>query len=135
MNKSQAYSFISGSNIQSKRRFRLIVGTENYIDGNNLGLSTIPDEYYLSQNFPNPFNPSTAIYYNLPEMTKVKIQIFNILGQLVKTLVSNELQTPGTHVLIWDGTDNYNNPVTSGLYLCKMKCEKFEDMKKLILLK
>lgn len=135
INKSQTYSFISGSDIQSKRRFRLIVGTENYIDVNSLGLSSIPDEYFLSQNFPNPFNPSTAIYYNLPENAEVKIQIYNILGQLVKTLISNELQTPGTHVLIWDGTDNHNNPVTSGLYLCKMKCKNFADVRKLILLK
>jgi len=132
---SQIYSFLSGNEIISKRQFRLIVGNDDFISNNNDDISVIPDEYYLSQNFPNPFNPSTSIYYNLTEMTTVNIQIYNILGQVVKTLVDDELKIAGTHVLIWDGTDTNNIPVTSGLYLCKMKCKNFEKTRKLILLK
>ena len=135
LNKSKSYSFLSGSQAISKKRFRLIVGTENFITDNNLGVSVIPDEYYLSQNFPNPFNPSTSIYYNLPVMDKVTVKIINVLGQVVKTLVDDETRMAGTHVLIWDGTDNQNCSVASGLYMCSMKSGNFKSVRKLLLLK
>ncbi len=108
-------------------------------------ISSIPpiDKYKLYQNYPNPFNPAVAgagrnlftkISYDILERKKVKISIYNIKGQLIKTLV-NEYKDPGQHDTYWDGTDKYNNPVSSGVYFYKLKAGKFEKGKKMILLK
>jgi len=134
ISESQMYSFLSG-NQTSQRRFRLIAGTESFIKDNNLGISSIPTGYYLSENYPNPFNPFTSLYYKLPSKEKVKIQIINVLGQVVKTLVNDEIQTAGTYIIIWDGKDDLNKSVASGVYFCFMKYGEFGVVRKLLLLK
>jgi hypothetical protein len=88
----------------------------------------------LQGNYPNPFNPETTISFSLKESQFVNIDIYNILGQRVKTLVANEMNK-GTHSLIWNGTDNGGRNVASGIYFYKMQAGKYSSTKKMILMK
>jgi hypothetical protein len=73
--------------------------------------------YYLDQNFPNPFNPSTKIRFNIPEQSRVKVQIINILGKVVEELSEGEIPQ-GTYEKIWDASR-----FASGVYYVQMKAE------------
>ena len=70
-------------------------------------------------NFPNPFNPSTTISYNLPKTGPVRLDIYNIKGQLVKTLV-NQTMLAGTHSVTWDGKDDNGKAASSGVYFYRI---------------
>ncbi len=91
-------------------------------------------ECRLRQNYPNPFNPATTIEYELSAPAHVELQIYNELGQLVRTLKNNQ-QPAGHFRLIWDGRDDRNLPVAAGLYLCCLKTAHYQDVSKLVLLK
>lgn len=89
----------------------------------------IPVEYSLSQNYPNPFNPSTKIKYSLPENAHVKIEVYDILGRLVTTLLNAEQKT-GVHIINFDASR-----ISSGVYFYQIVTPKFTQTKKMILLK
>ncbi|MDZ4182489.1 MAG: choice-of-anchor J domain-containing protein [Candidatus Cloacimonadaceae bacterium] len=88
----------------------------------------------LHDNYPNPFNPETTIRFSVKEAAPVSIEIYNVKGQLVKTLV-NEMKDSGNHSVIWRGLDNNNRPVSSGVYFYKMSAGKYSSTKKMILMK
>lgn len=88
----------------------------------------------LKSNFPNPFNPSTIISFSLAAPDKVNIQIFNQKGQLVRTLVNANLPS-GDHQIAWNGLDNSNSPVSSGVYFYRMQSGKFSSTRKMVMLK
>jgi len=90
--------------------------------------------FTLSQNFPNPFNPTTKISYSLNAASDVQIDIYNLKGQKVKTLVSQKLNA-GSYSVTWNGTDKTNSSVSSGIYFYKIHTDFGEEMKKCILLK
>ncbi|MDP8238835.1 MAG: Ig-like domain-containing protein [Candidatus Hatepunaea meridiana] len=92
-------------------------------------VSVIPDEFYLSRNYPNPFNATTRLSYGLPDASQVSIHIYDIAGRLVETLISSE-QTAGHHAVVWDGMN-----VTSGVYLVKMETANFRSVRKVMLVK
>ncbi|MCK4271355.1 T9SS type A sorting domain-containing protein, partial [bacterium] len=94
----------------------------------------LPHTYRLSQNYPNPFNPQTWISYQLPELSSVTVKIYNVRGQLVKTLLDGE-QTPGIHRLLWDGRDHSEVPLASGVYFCRMKSNSHAQTVKMVLLR
>ncbi len=91
--------------------------------------SVLPTEYSLSQNQPNPFNPSTDISFSLPKSGQVKLTVYNILGAEVATLV-DEIRSAGVHRITWDGTDKSGNPVASGVYLYRLTAGDFAETKK-----
>ncbi|MCK4224263.1 MAG: T9SS type A sorting domain-containing protein [candidate division Zixibacteria bacterium] len=93
-----------------------------------------PSEFFLSQNYPNPFNPATNFEFSLSLSAHVKIDIFNIVGQKVRTLVDEEMK-PGVYVADWDGKDENGKPVSSGIYFYRMEAGEFSDMKKMVLVK
>ena len=97
-------------------------------------ISYIPTAFDLHQNYPNPFNPKTKISFDVPKIFKISIEIFNIYGQKIQTLLNNEIQ-PGLHSLVWDGRDKNGKELSSGIYLCRMRSESFFKSQKLILLK
>ena len=88
----------------------------------------------LSQNYPNPFNPSTTISFDLPQTGKVNLSVYNIKGQLVRT-IANDTFTQGRHEVKWLGTDNNNNPVASGVYFYKIEANGQQEIKKMVMLK
>ncbi|MCF7858646.1 MAG: T9SS type A sorting domain-containing protein [Candidatus Cloacimonetes bacterium] len=88
----------------------------------------------LSQNYPNPFNPFTKIDYKVPQAGKISIKIYNASGQYVKTLVNDFKQT-GEYYTYWDGTDERNRKVSSGVYFYQLNSNKSAKAKKMILIK
>ena len=96
--------------------------------------SSLPTEYALSQNFPNPFNPTTTISYSIPEKSEVKLTIYNLTGKRITDLVQGQVNT-GIYSLNWDGTNDTGHPVSSGLYLYTLETANFRAMKKMIFMK
>ena len=88
----------------------------------------------LLGNYPNPFNPSTKINFSIKDDSRVSLQIYNMKGQLVKSLLNEVIET-GDHTISWNGTDNSNKSVSSGVYFYKMKTPNFTATKKMILMK
>ena len=84
-----------------------------------LSTTALPQQFYLGQNYPNPFNPSTIIPYRLPVSIRVRLEVFNVLGQRMATLVDAE-QPAGFHTATWDGTDAAGRGVAAGLYLYRL---------------
>ena len=94
-----------------------------------------PSGFELMQNFPNPFNPSTTISFSLAWKEDVRLDIYNVLGQCVRTLVDGEI-AGGTHAFVWDGRNTGGMTVGSGIYFCRLQAGKdFSSIRKLILLK
>ncbi|RME21535.1 MAG: T9SS C-terminal target domain-containing protein [Candidatus Zixiibacteriota bacterium] len=94
----------------------------------------VPLSYTLGQNYPNPFNPTTRIRFTLPHATSVQLQVFNILGQRVTSLVDDVLPA-GEHVVTWDGTNRAGKRVASGIYFYRLVTGDFVQTKKMLLLK
>jgi hypothetical protein len=97
----------------------------------NIDIPAIPA---ITSNYPNPFNPSTTIAYYIPVKSIVKMAIYNVKGQRVKDLISNEIPK-GTHQIIWDGNDNSGRVVSSGLYLVRIGIGNNVDTHKIMMLK
>jgi len=100
-------------------------------DRNNTGMPYHPG---LSQNYPNPFNPSTTIRYSVPRKSMVTIEIFNILGEKITTLV-NESKPAGEYRIAWDGSDINGVKVATGIYFYRLRSGDFVEMKKMLLIK
>jgi hypothetical protein len=98
------------------------------------GKGNLPGKFDVFQNFPNPFNATTQIRYNLPKDAQVKLEVFNILGQKVRTLV-DEPQTAGFKQIIWDGTNSKGDIVSSGVYFYRIKAGDLDQVLKMSLLK
>ncbi|MFQ5752848.1 MAG: T9SS type A sorting domain-containing protein, partial [bacterium] len=99
--------------------------------------SNPPMNFTLQQNYPNPFNPTTLISYTLPPSDKtfrVKLEIFNTLGQRIKILV-NSHQMAGRYHAEWDGRNDVGQLVASGLYIYRLQSDSFVQMKKMLLLR
>ena len=94
----------------------------------------LPKTFQLSQNFPNPFNSTTQIAYQLPQGNHVLINIYNVNGQHVKTLV-DENKEPGTYFVVWDGINAKGTNEASGVYIVSLQTTSFMAVRKMILLK
>ena len=109
-----------------------------WLGGQDLGIKNNPDvmpsNFFLSQNFPNPFNPVTTLEYDLLEDGPVNIKIYDILGNVVNNLI-NANQSSGYKSIQWDATNNQGEPVSAGVYLYQIQAGGFVDTKKMILLK
>ena len=96
--------------------------------------SVAPALTNLEQNYPNPFNPETTISFSLQTAGDVTVDIYNIKGQKVKSLV-NDHKDAGRHSVVWNGTDENNKNVSSGVYFYKLKSGKMSLSRKMILMK
>lgn len=99
-----------------------------------IGDENLPTVFALEQNYPNPFNPETVIRYQLPQTEDVKISVYNLLGQTVRTLVNGQINA-GYHTTRWDGRNQRGEQVTSGMYLYRIEAGSFTSVRKMILLK
>ena len=107
------------------------------IDGSKLNIADsdiIPETFALHGNYPNPFNPTTTISYDLPKWSQVTLGIYDLLGKQIKTLV-NQSQDAGNKIAVWDGTDNLGRQVSAGVYLYQIKAGEFTQTRKMLLLK
>jgi len=116
--------------------FKVFAGTKDFVEAGIEQLqSELPTAFKLSQNYPNPFNPSTKIRYELPNTETVSLVIYNTLGQVVKTLVSNRAQPIGVYEINWDGTNQMGQSVASGIYIYRLQAGVFSKTKKMLLIK
>lgn len=97
-------------------------------------IEIIPVSIRLFQNSPNPFNPETLISYTLPRQIHVTLEVFNIIGDKVVTLVNNQISA-GYHSVMWDGRDELGRMVSGGIYLCRMKAGTYQQTIRVLLLK
>jgi len=135
--------------VSGTAQFRFIFGSDGYEGGegwyiddvqitgvvdNEDDLITTTASVMLHENYPNPFNPSTTISFSLPTQMPVRLDIYNLKGQLVKNLVNAELLS-GNHKLVWNGLDNNNRSVASGIFYYRIRTSQGEQTKKMLLLK
>ena len=94
----------------------------------------IPGVFALHNNYPNPFNPVTNITYDIPEVSEVKLEIYNVTGQHIRTLV-NGAHEPGRYRIVWNATNEFGRPLASGMYFYRISAGDFISVKKLLLMK
>ena len=126
-------SFVEGINDHDSTTLIHVNIPYEYITGTE-AVENIPTDYDLLANYPNPFNPSTTLEYTISKQGSVKLIIYDILGNKVNTLVNNELN-PGRYSVRWNGVDNNNNKVVSGVYFASLETSLGRTTVKLELLK
>ena len=99
-----------------------------------IAVETRPEEFALRNNYPNPFNPSTTIKYQLPDAGDVRLEIFNVVGQSVRTLVDQQ-EGAGRYEMQWDATNNNGQSLSSGVYFYRLQAGEFQEVKKMLLMK
>ncbi len=124
--------------------FKNIRGLALLTNGNATGVaenlkSHLPKDFTLAQNYPNPFNPTTKIEFGIPISSNVKVVIYNMLGEVVKTLVNGSMQA-GFHSMVWNADDSNGSKVSSGIYFYELRASgangnEFRMMRKMVLLK
>src|ERR1035437_2986486 len=130
-NSPNNYSFIDNKHLSGKSQYRLKQidkdGAFKYTKTIEVGFVIL--KYYLAQNYPNPFNPSTVITYSIPASSNVVINVYNVIGELIKTLV-NQYQEAGIYKVNFDARD-----LSNGIYFYKIQSGNFVEIKKMLLLK
>ena len=114
LRQNPEYSFTS---VSTTMPFRILVGTGGYIE--RQVAAEVPSEFSLAQNFPNPFNSTTSISVKLPRDSRIRLDVYSVLGQRVATIADGEYPG-GTHTFLWSGTDDRGMPVSSGVYLYRL---------------
>ena len=137
------------SNYVGSARFRFLFGSDGSVTGEGWYLDDLHVEgeyvsdgeiveqvvrFDLHEAYPNPFNPTTTLSFDLPESALVRLDIYNVKGQLVRSLVREDLPK-GTHSVIWNGLDNSNRPVSSGVYFYKLNAGTKTLTRKMMLMK
>jgi len=124
-----------GADIQYMALDFTVIPNENSDPDSGVDVTiTKPDVKMLSQNYPNPFNPSTTISFFLPKPGIVKLNVYNVKGQHVKTLV-NGYMNKDVHEVVWNGVDENNNGVASGVYFYRLEADGKQETKKMLLMK
>jgi hypothetical protein len=104
------------------------------VEGVPVKLNLTPAKFALAQNFPNPFNLATQVEFSLPAPSQVKLEIYNVMGQLVRTLVDRQLPA-GYHKVIWDGRNDAGVATASGVFFYKLRAGDLTETKKMMMLK
>ena len=94
----------------------------------------LPRQFGLAQNYPNPFNPGTSIDFNLPVASRATVDVYNVVGERVTTLLDRFLPA-GRYSVNWDGANADGKPASSGMYFYRLKAGEFTDTKKMMLVK
>jgi len=108
--------------------------TQNIVPLLNVTPAETPKSTTLAQNFPNPFNPSTTIKFDLKEKGPVTLKVYNVAGQLVRTLVEG-VRDAASYSIAWDGRNDAGSTVASGIYFYKMETKDFSQTRKMVLLR
>lgn len=134
LRKTPTYT-VAGRGPEHPKRLKLVVGKSSYVDPLLAETQKVPATYELSQNFPNPFNPSTTIRYGLPEAGAVTLKVYSLKGEEVAVLVRDEQQAPGYHAAVWNGRNTKGEIVGSGIYWYQLRAGSFSQTLKMALLK
>ena len=126
------YSEFNGDKPEMKVEEPQFEGVSVYL--NTSSSPSVPVSFSLHQNYPNPFNPSTIIEYDLPAASKVRLDVFNVLGQKVKTLV-DDYQEAGYQSVTWNGDDDNGGSAATGIYFYKISADNKVETRKMMLLK
>ena len=100
----------------------------------DIEVKNIPNDFSLKQNYPNPFNPSTRIQYSLPKDTYVSIDIYDLNGKIVKSLVKS-FQRAGVKNIMWEGNNDFGQTLSAGMYILVFNSDEYYASKKMLLLK
>jgi hypothetical protein len=114
--------------------YKIIIGTPAFAERERKGIPLEPVAFALEQNYPNPFNPETTIRYALAKKTGVALEIYNTLGQRVRTLVSG-LQSTGVYEVRWDGMNDAGRRTASGVYFYRLRTDEFTSVRSLVLIR
>ncbi|MBM4403153.1 MAG: T9SS type A sorting domain-containing protein [Candidatus Cloacimonetes bacterium] len=138
------------SNYTGEARFRFLFGSDGYVSGegwyiddvrliteivSNDDNTVIPANYRLFDNYPNPFNPTTTIAFSLPVGTEVSLEIYNVKGQRVRSLIHSSELDRGSHRIVWNGMDDHNRSVGSGVYFYRISTPTWTQTKKMLMMK
>ena len=100
----------------------------------NVNLDLLPEKFLVRDNYPNPFNPITTIQYELPNYSNVKVTLFDITGRTIKEIKFGEM-APGRYAYVLDGTNDFVNLVSTGIYFLQINAGSNTAIKKMLLLK
>ena len=115
--------------------FKVVVGESGYVDQMIKDLlEVIPNNFSLSKNYPNPFNPITNLDFSIPKRSNITLRVFNMMGQEVITLI-NEKRSYGNYSISWDGLDEKGVNVASGVYFAELRTRNERRITKMLLLK
>jgi len=132
-NSTKEYSFVDESVFPGLYQYRLkqidTDGSFEYSEIIEVQFGVVPTKYVLEQNYPNPFNPSTVISYSIPTASNVSVKVFDVLGNLITTLV-NQNQEAGNYKIYFNAGE-----LSNGIYFYKIQAGSFIDIKKMLLLK
>ncbi|NND72247.1 MAG: T9SS type A sorting domain-containing protein [Rhodothermales bacterium] len=132
---SLRYDRTVASTVAAQREFMRIVSTNGFNTAVEDTRIVLPQDYKLFDNYPNPFNPTTTIGFDLPLDKQISVSVYDISGRLVKTLVNNELFPKGVHEVTWDGRSASGASVASGTYLYTLEYGNFRQSKTMTLVK
>ncbi|MEM8486623.1 MAG: FG-GAP-like repeat-containing protein [Bacteroidota bacterium] len=109
-------------------------GLDGLVFGEETAVVDLPTEYALESNYPNPFNPTTTIKYDVPEASSVKLEVYDMMGRRIATLVNGQLGA-GRYEATWNARSDSGAPVASGVYLYRLQAGSFEAVKRMVLMK
>jgi hypothetical protein len=124
LRQNPSYSFHAVAE-GGKKALRAVVGSRSYVESNSNEVTLVPANYELVQNFPNPFNPETLIRYSLPEAATVTLEVYNLLGQKVRTLADHAPQAADFYAITWNGRDDSGKVLASGVYIYRLTAGSF----------
>lgn len=116
-------------------RFKVYYGpTEQVTENIQSTVTLVPADFHLYPSFPNPFNPSTTILFDLPARSHVRLDIFNILGQIVTTMIDED-RGPGSYSILWNGLNPSQGSVATGVYFARLTADNFRGTIRMLLIK
>lgn len=131
---NQAYiSFLGYKDVRYKNLYNSLVDLSQFVPNDDINL-VVPVAFTVNSNYPNPFNPSTTISFEIPETNLVDVSIYNIKGQRICQLINKSMNS-GHHTINWKGTNENNMPVSSGIYFTKIRYKNQIKTIKMLLLK
>lgn len=130
---NQPTGYVNNQSLDVSVNFVKAIWTIERLDVKDVKQGQRPTSYSLSQNYPNPFNANTQIQFALPKAGKTRLEVFNVLGQRVNTLV-DEFMEAGYKIVNWDGRDHTGQEVPSGIYFYRLRSEGFLQTKKMLII-
>ncbi len=127
--------YIVSSTFHAPQQLELVIGTVDFVDGTTQQVETPVQDFRLTASYPNPFAQTTTIPFQLPEESPVTLQIYNILGERVATLLEGNALPAGRHHVVWDGTSDGGHAVANGMYILRFTAGSFTDSRKALLVR